>query len=315
MYFYKRFIILVFSFGLFVYGAFPAQAQQVDLMVSPPSIELLIKPGVNLRVPFTVTNQSDKISVRPLIETFTVSENGKTITYGRADSKAVETTFLDQNLKPISSFSLSKGEEKKVYVRFSVAPTAAEKDYNLAFILETQPEFLDKQYSMRIKTRVAAPMLVTVTQSGTTQVNGVIDRFEVVGRTIPFLFKNVPVFDSFDQIPVVVHVINKGTNVVYAGGVVTIRGSFGEKAEYRLYNHNILAGSGRTMNSVRSKDNYTTILQGFFIGKYKASTTVSLAEGTVQLSSSSGFYAFPFKILLCALLSVIMGLILLKKKR
>jgi hypothetical protein len=283
----------------------PVEAQRVDLAVAPPNIELLIKPGVRMRVPFTITNRSDEVSLIPLIKTFAILGDGKSVEYGSAEGLPIKASFYDEKSELIKSITIKNGEVKKIFVDLNVPSSISERDYSLAFIVETQPELLDKQYSARIKTQIASSILVTITKSGKTQAKGTIDVFKVARNIV----------DSFDSVPITLHVINQGKNVVYAGGAITVRGSLGEKVIYPLESHNILSHSGRLMVTKLSKDEFSIVLKGFFIGRYSVSAAVTLADDTVQLSRSTKFFAFPFKIISVAILGSLIGLILLRNKR
>ncbi len=302
----RRLITLALCCLLFIFYSGPkfAEAQQIDLTVLPPTMELLIKPGAQVQIPFTITNRSDVVSLVPLIKTFTILNDEKSVEYGSAEGLPIKMSFNDERSEPANGLTLNKGETKKLFLNLVVPSSTPEGDYYLAFLVETQPEYLDKQYSARIKTQVAAPLLVTVSQTGKTQAKGTIDIFEIGGN----------MFDSFDSIPVKLRVLNQGRNVVRAGGTITIRGSFGEKAVYPLYGRNILANSGRAMNSKLSQGEYAAVLKGFFIGRYSVTASVILADGTVQLNRSIHFFAFPFKIVALAVLGSVVGLLLLRRK-
>lgn len=293
---------LIFSCS---FGAKFAEAQQIDLTIAPPSIELLIKPGAQVRVPFTISNRSDEVSVAPSIKTFTHAGDGKSVEYGSAEGLPIKASFYEGTNGSVSNITLKKGESKKIFVDLVVPGSTSESDYYLAFIAETQPERIDKQYSVRVKAQIAAPILVTVSQSGITEAKGTIDIFEVSRQ----------IYDSFDSVPVKLHLQNLGKNVVYAGGAITIRGPLGEKVVYPLENHNILSHSNRSMVSKLAQGENAAVLKGFFIGRYTVSADVALGDGAVQVSRSTSFFAFPFKIIFVAVLGSVVGLIILRKRR
>lgn len=280
-------------------------AQQIDVTVMPPNIELMIKPGAQVRIPYTITNRADAISLRPLIQTFSISNEGKTIMQGSTKNLPFQFWFLEDKTAISDGFSLSKGSTKKVILSITVAPETKEGDYYVAFIVESQPEYLDKQYSVRIKAQIASPLLITVTKTGKTQIEGAISDFKVAGRF----------FDSFDSIPISLKVRNNGKNVIYADGTITVRGFFGEKAVYPIRGTNILTNSERQLSTKISQEDYSAVLKGFFIGKYNVTTSISLSDGTVQLNESTSFYSFPLKIILLALLGSVLGLKFLRHKR
>lgn len=292
------FLYTVFS------GFTSVNAQQIDITVMPPNTELLIKPGAQVRIPYMITNRADNISLRPLIQTFSISNEGKTIMQGPIKDGPFQFVFLENETTIMDGFSLSKGSSKKVLLSVTVASETKEGDYYVAFIIESQPEYLDKQYSVRIKAQIASPLLITVTKTGKTQVKGTISDFKVAGRF----------FDSFDPIPISLKVRNDGKNVVHADGTITVRGFFGEKATYPIRGSNILTNSERRLETKLSQENYSAVLKGFFIGKYNVTTSVLLSDGTVQLNESTNFYSFPLKIILLAALGSVLGLKRFRRK-
>lgn len=280
-------------------------AQQIDLSVSPPKLEVLIKPDTQLSIPYTITNRADNIGLKPLIKTFFIVKQGESVEYGTVEKLPMKFSFADENSEALDSFVVNKGGIKKILLQVDVLESAPEGDYHLIFLVETQPEFLDKQFASRIKSQIASPLLITVTKTGKTQVRGAISAFEIGGK----------LFDSFDRIPITLRVKNRGKNVMNVGGAITVRGSFGESAIYPLQNHNILASSEKLMTTKFAEDDSALILKGFFMGRYGVSASVLLADGTVQLNKSSSFFAFPFKLIAIAVLGSFIGIMLLRKRR
>ena len=301
---FTSFVLLTFAY--ISSGASPsAYAQQIDLTMTPPTLEVLIKPDTQLSIPYTITNRADNIGLRPMIKIFSIVKQGESVEYGSVEKLPIKFSFADENSESINAFMVNKGGAKKIFLQVDVLENAPEGDYHLSFLVETQPEFLDKQFSSRIKSQIASPLLITVTKTGKTQVRGAISIFKIGGN----------LFDSFDPIPVTLLVKNKGKNVVNVGGGLTARGSFGESAVYPLQNQNILAGAEKLMTTQLAKDDSTLTLKGFFVGRYGVSASVMLADGTVQLNKSSSFFAFPFKIVAVAVLGSFVGIMVLRKRR
>jgi len=280
-------------------------AQQIDLAVVPPTLEVLIKPDTRVLIQYTITNRADSIGLKPLIKTFSIAKKLEYVEYESVEKLPIKLSLVDENSETVDAFTIAKGGTKKIFLLLDVPSTATEGDYNLSFMVETQPEFLDKQYSARIKSQVASPLLVTVTKTGKTQVRGAISVFEISGK----------LFDSFDPIPVTLRLKNRGKNVLNAGGALTVRGSLGESAIYPVKNQNVLSNSEKLLTTKLAEGDRTAIFKGFFIGRYGVSASVVLADGTVQLNRSTSFFAFPFKIILFGVLGSFVGIMLLRKRR
>lgn len=296
--------LLILSCGAFKAPPY-ANAQQIDLAVSPPTSEVLIKPGAEVLIPYAITNRADSVGLKPLVKTFLIKKQGESVEYGSVEKVPLNISFVDENSETIEAVVVDKVSTKKIFLKLYVPTATQEGEYYLAVLLETQPEFLDKQYSTRIKSQIASPLLVIVTKTGKMQVKGSISAFEVGGK----------IFDSFDSIPMTLRVKNQGKNVVNAVGSITVRGSFGESAIYQMQNRNIRAKSESSMNSKSAGGDTALILKGFYIGRYGVSASVVLADGTVQLNKSSSFFAIPFKIILFLVLGSFVGIIVLRKRR
>jgi len=283
----------------------PVNAQQIDLSVSPPKLEVLVKPGAQLSIPYSITNAGDNVDFKLLVKTFSVVQQKKSVEYGSIEKLPMKFSFINENLETVETVTVSRGTVKNIFLQLDVSERATEGDYYIVFIVETQPDFLDKQFSSRIKSQIASPLLITITKTGKTQIRGAISALEVNGG----------IFDSLDSIALKLLVKNKGKNVANAGGSVTVRGSFGESAVYPLIDRNILTGSEILMTTQSAQDESTLTLKGFFVGRYGVSASVLLADGTVQLNKSTSFFAFPFKIVLFAVLCSFIGIMILRRKR
>ncbi|MEK7523209.1 MAG: hypothetical protein AAB569_06495, partial [Patescibacteria group bacterium] len=87
---------------------------------------------------------------------------------------------------------------------------------------------------------------------------------------------------------------------------------------YDIISKNILAESERMIEATPSASFTTStslILSGFFIGRYSLSTQIKFGENSPTIFGSTTFYAFPFKILGGVLLSLIIVLFILKRRK
>ena len=128
--------------------------------------------------------------------------------------------------------------------------------------------------------------------------------------------KPVKIFDSFDKIPIVLIVENKGKNLIKPQGEITLLGSFGLTSKYDIVSKNILSESQRLLEATPSAE-YSTptslIVSGFFAGLYHLSADINFGENSPQIFASTSFFAFPFK-LLFGLIIAIVGIIFIIKR-
>ncbi len=308
---FKRLKVLVYGLVLcllILFAPLFSYAQEIDLSLSPPVVEIIMKPGIALTLPFKIHNQGDPVSLTPLVQSFQISSDGKTIKYGPIERTPFRTRVSIDEGKNNGGFVLGKGETKELRLELGAPSNIATGDYHLSFMIVTQPEYADKEFAAKLKTRIAAPLLITVSKTGNREVKGALKNFSTGGGyTVPFSGNRVRIYDSAAEIPITLSITNEGRNFFETDGSIVLRGMFGEKALYPLQKQNVLAGTTRVQSP--------KTLKGFFLGRYALSALVSLSDGSVQLSDSVVFYAFPFKILFIALAGSVIGIMILKQKR
>ena len=112
-------------------------------------------------------------------------------------------------------------------------------------------------------------------------------------------------------------------------GQIILKGPFGDTAKYDVISKNVLAESQRLVEATPSAGincendhknqlcltRPSLILSGFFIGKYSLSTQIDFGENSLKVFSSTSFYAFPFKIIAVALITILIIVIVIRKSK
>lgn len=318
-------VILIFTFFILNYS----YAQQVSLSLSPPLIELLAKPGKSVLIAYTLENLGDPVILSTKVLPFIPLDNQGKIQIKPDFEGPIRFSLENSNLNLGQSFFLRNKQSQQLLLRIRVPEGAPEGDYYYSFLVESQPSLgaLNESSSFS-KATIGGNILITVSESGQTNIKGKINLFDVVPRyQIKIFGKSVKIFESSDLIPVVLILENNGKNFIKPQGEIILTGNFGEKAKYNVLSQNILSQSQRLIQASPSAEincqnenkkkicsrPFSLVISGFFIGKYRLSTAVNFGEGTPNLFAQTTFYALPIKLSIGFLISILMVIIIAKR--
>ncbi len=305
-------------------------AQQVSLSISPPLLEMIIKPGKSVVIAYTLKNFSDPVIINTQVLPIKSKDNLGHIEVLDEFEGPVRFSLDNSEIKLGQPFFLKSGQSQQLLLRIRIPQEAPEGDYYYSFFSQTQaPPAKEGETSSRMRASIGANILITISNSGQVEVKGRIGLFDILSRYKLKIFKNIiHIVESCDKIPIVLTVENQGKNLIKPHGQIELRGNFGEKANYEILPNNILANSQRLLVATGSaevncptkgkKPIYcqqptTLILSGFFIGRYRLSTTINFGEGTPHLFASTSFIAIPIKLI--AVLGVVffIGILIIKR--
>ena len=314
--FYFLLSFLTFAFLLLT---FPIHAQQVSLSISPPLLELFIKPGKAIMVAYKLENLGDPTFLNLKILPFEAKDNLGNIRIKSEFEGPVRFSLDNADLTLDQPFFLKTNDSQQILLRIRIPENITDGDYYYSLLAETSPPTASEGIdSARAKATIGSNILVTISNSGNIDIKPKISLFSIRGGLT--LGQNIKVFDSLDQIPVVLTVVNKGKNMMKPEGQISLKGNFGETAKYDIISKNILAESERLLEATPSADlsseiypPSSLILSGFFIGKYNLSTQIKFGENSPTIFASTVFYAFPFKIMGGVLLAAIVIIIIIKR--
>lgn len=298
-------------------------AQQVTLSISPPIIETVIKPGKEILIAYDLKNYGDSTVISTKILPFYPKDNYGNILIKKEFEGPIRFSLDNSIIQLNEPFFLKSGSGQQLLLRIRIPEGAPEGDYYYTILAETQPRAdLSSGAASTAKATIGANILITVTNTGNLDNKGRISFFDTLARfKISFFGKIIRLFDSSDKIPVTLVINNYGRNIIKPYGKITLKGNFGEKAEYDILPQNILAGSQRLIIAtpsaeIKLKTPASLIMSGFFIGKYNLLANLGFTEegGPTQLSTIS-FFAFPFKISLAILSAVFITTFIIKKRQ
>jgi len=318
------FVVLIFAFSFFrfVYG------QQVSLAISPPLLELVIKPGRSVLIAYKLENRGDPIIALAKVLPFEARDNLGNIKIKNEFEGPVRFNLDNSEIKLNQPFFLKTGDITQLLLRIRVPEGAPEGDYYYTLLTETQPPPTKAGTSSgRAKATIGSNIIITVSTSGKIDIKGKVALFSTIGGLT--FGRDLRIFDSNDKIPVVLIVDNKGNNVIKPQGEIILRGNFGEKANFEIIPQNILAQSQRLVLATPSAElncpgpeknppNYckqpiTLLLSGFFLGHYTLSMNADFGQGTPNVYASTSFLAIPVKLIIGIIFALAIGVLIIKK--
>lgn len=305
-------------------------AQSVSLSLSPPLLEVFIKPGKSPMVAYNLQNYGDPVICQVKVLPFEPKDNYGNIRIKPEFEGPIVFSLDNADLKLEQPFFLKSKGRQQILLRLRVPEGAPEGDYYYTLLVETQPPpVTEGKASGRAKVTIGSNILITVTKSEAVQIKGKIALFDVLPRfKLNLGFGELKIFDSNDKIPVVAVVENQGKNFIKPEGEITLRGNFGETAKYDILPQNILSQSQRLLSATPSaqidcssekkapifcQTPISLLLSGFFIGKYNLSISVFFGENTPKLFASTSFIALPFKLILGSLIALFVAFFIIKK--
>lgn len=318
----KKIIVIFFAFFLssIIYhlGSYSLFAQQVSLSISPPLLELFIKPGKSIMVAYKLENLGDPTFLNLKVLPFEAKDSLGNIRIKPEFEGPVRFDLDNADLKLGQAFFLKTNSSQQILLKIRIPENIPDGDYYYSLLAETIPPTASEGIgSARAKATIGSNILITISNSGNVDIKPKISLFAIRGGFK--LGQNVRIFDSLEKIPVILTITNRGGSMMKPEGQISLRGNFGETAKYDIIPKNILAQSERMLEATPSANLSSTIhypssliLSGFFVGKYNLSTEVKFGENSPTIFGSTTFYALPFRIIGGIILAIIITLFVLR---
>lgn len=297
-------------------GVREAKAQSLSLGISPPVLEVIIKPGKTITQVFKLVNNGENTIVTVGISEY--DEDG--IVYPadirlssvEAQSRGVNNpsfspepwiTLLNTDTVFGKPFMFEGKSEKQLILRISPPFGVPEKEYYRVLTVSTTPLPPGETTQSAISQTIGAVILLSVTSSDMEARGGQITNF-----SLPVII------DSFDALTSNITVKNTGKRYFRPVGKILLSGPLG-KAEYDIRPNVILAGQTRKLTTSQSADEEVTLkVPGFYIGKYTLTLGFTLDEGSLKVEQTKYFYAVPWKAGVVGILGVL-GAVWVRRRR
>ena len=241
------FLLLLTSYFLLLHPSC-VFAQSLSLSVSPPLIEIMIKPGKSAVQSFKLKNLGDD----SLINTQIVPFNEK----GLILDSLEKTVPWMQIISPEKPFVLKKDEEKDVLLKINPGTQTKEQDYYQALMFKTAPLSDLRNSQSIVQQSVSALVITSVTSSGLSKSAAITD------------FNLPSLIDSFSGININLKVKNTGNTFFHTNGNLILKGAIGE-IKYPLIPRIFMSGQEKELLIDDKTPNKIT---GFFLGKYTLKT-------------------------------------------
>ena len=221
-------------------------------------------------------------------------------------------------------FFFASKERRQAVIRIHVPLGIPDGDYYYMILAETVPAFSVGGQSTGIASAaIGSPLLITITDSGITEVKASIAEFSFKpDYTFTIGNKTVRIIDNIKNVPIVCSIRNMGKNLIQPNGVITNRiGS--SKKEYTIIPQNILSNSQRIIKVAQddnAQTNSTVVLTHLSIGYHTVSTQISFGDTSAILFRELSFIALPLRLIkilggLLILVSVVFLLRFIQKKK
>lgn len=288
-------------------------AQQVTLSIDPPIVQAKIKPGKSILVAYTVENKGDPTNLQFLIRPFIpVGQNGSLTLIPQLEGP-VQFNLENADVLLEKPFFFASKEKRQAVIRIHIPLGVPDGDYYYMIMAETVPAFsLAGQSTGVASASLGAPLLISVTESGITEIQAQIAELSFKPNTIVSLGKQTfMIVDSADTVSITGSVRNMGKHMVQPNGTITHRsGSF--KKNYAIIPQNILSNSQRILKTdgeTTGASNTTLTLSRPTIGKHIVTAAISFNEDSSVHYKSIEFIALPIRFL--KIVMVVFGLVTL----
>lgn len=313
------FIFLIFNFSFLIFNLNLVRAQQVSLSISPPLLEVIIKPGKSLMVAYNIKNAGDPVILQARIVNFEPYGNLGQIKLKNSLEGPIRFSLDNSKIQLERPFFLDTGASDQLLLRIRAIDGAPSGDYYYTLLLETDPQnTLLKDSGSQAKAALGSNILITVTDSGLIEIKPKIVMFDIQNK-INLFGKKFNIIDSLSKIPIILIIANKGKNLIKPEGSINLYGSFGEKKTYQLIPKNILSESERLIEASPSA-NYlfqgkpvSLIIDDFLIGYYHLNSQISFGDNSPTLFAKTSFFVFPFKIFLLLIFIIIIIIIIINR--
>jgi len=289
-------------------------AQQVHFSLDPPIVQAKIKPGKTIIIAYTVQNSGDPTNLQFLVRPFTPAGQLGSLSLIPQMEGPVQFNLENAEIVMEKPFFFPSREKRQAILRIHVPPGIPDGDYYYLVLAETVPAFsLGGESAGVASASIGSPLLITITDSGTTEIKATIAEFSfkpdysfTIGNNI------VSVVDNAKELPIVCSVRNMGKNLIQPQGTI-IDQNGDSKNTYDIISQNILSNSQRIIKTFASEDttqkDATLVLSHLSVGSHRVTAQLSFGENTSIQYKTLSFLALPVRLISVALGALIIVLV------
>lgn len=278
-------------------------AQNLSLSISPPLVEIMIKPGKTVTQAYKIRNDGE-----PVIIKISLME------YRPGDLKASPDfqsenwiQIINNDLSLNTPFLLNSSQEKQVILKINPPLSTPEEEYYRVLMFSTSPNPASQLSESGISQSLGSILLVSITRTGEK-----LKAAQLTKSVIP------KIMDSFDPLKLDFDLQNTGKIYIRPVGDINLIGQAG-KANFKLLPKIVLPGHIQRLTTDNSKsdgqDLHTLYIPGFYLGKYQVNIAFTLDDSKIKIEQSKTFYALPWKIFLVLIIFLLVAFQYFKIKK
>lgn len=271
------FCLVFLSTMYFVLGTVNAQ-NAISLSISPPLVELMIKPDKEVKQLYTISNNGGDTVLSPKIVYFTPSDE-----FGNLD--LTEDTAPDWIRYSKDPIVIKNGDKIDFNVLFSPPSNTEEIDHFLTLVFTTKvPTDILVDNSSFYETQIGTNILLTVSKDGNPKKSADIIEFSAP-----------KIVDSFfGEIGYSLKLRNNGNSFWKPNGKIITKSE-----TLKLAPQNIISGSKRNISCLDDENLVACSLKNKFkVGKITSTLEFSIDDDPKIYSEETVTYAIPFSLLL-----------------
>ncbi|QQS44629.1 hypothetical protein IPM65_03455 [Candidatus Roizmanbacteria bacterium] len=292
--------------SLFVSQISIVQAQQFSFSLKPAQNHVIAKPGASIVLPYTLVNTGDPTVVKLQPYLLSVKDSGGSYDlvpyYSDVPDFPVFTTS-DAALRIGEPFLISAQEAIEFDLIVVTNENLKEEDYYFTFVVESEPtEGFEDTSHISLQSGIGSNIYLSISKDGNLSSSGEITQFSVQPQfTFSLGNRQLALFDSFQPVPILVTVANKGKRILQTSGTLSVQSNLSTGAtvipipeQYILADSQRLLSGTSTENNLISNTN-TAIVSGSFIGSYTVRADLQIGNDAEQQNVSVRYYVFPFR--------------------
>lgn len=310
------FFLLFIALHVTRYTLHVTNAQSIDLSISPPLVELMIKPGKSVMIAYTVGNGNNPIVVTSHVGTFTPRGYNGQISLNPDILGPIRFNLENSDTALNKGVYLKSNQKQQYLLKIRVPNNTAPGDYYYTFYVKSDsgPLFTGQNTSKSTAT-IGSNILISVSENGNLDNKGRITQFRFVDNDGVNIFgKRYYFVESSSTIPISLIVENTDKNLIKPDGHIIINGPLGTLSKHKITPVNILSKSQRILPATPSAQlDHSLVLKGFFVGKHKVDADISFGAGSPPIKGRIEFVAIPLRLILGLIFMVIVSGVIIKK--
>lgn len=281
-----------FSIGLLVYwiiGLFflgftqKVYAQTYSLSLSPPLLEIIIKPDKSITQIYKITNNGDPAVLTPHINKLDFNRQSGEIEISQENADNNWFKLENEDIILDQPFFINSNQTVLLNLNISIPQSVKVGDYYYQFSLTNSPPQDEKLLESYIRVHLSSNILISITDLGTLSKNGEITKF------------SAPIFlDTLDSLDIKLEMKNRGAAFFKPVGSIEIS-SLLNTTKYNIIPQNILVGSSRQIATAENTS------KRFLIGPYRLMAKIKIDGTNIEIQKTKYLFAFPYKLVILLL--------------